>query len=702
VKRAVVLAAALACGCAAAPRPPEAARPAPIKPSALLTSDLWREWYSDHLTLDSDVEPATATTLLSEFERSVEAFDALFLPDLARSRGRLRVVLFARWRQYQALGPPNSGGVFVMHEPDDERNATIFMATRDSLRGTVVSFQHELAHGYVNASMPQAPTWLNEGIAELWQSLHPGDGDTRLGYLPPPLGDRDVDKLLRGNYRSFHRPDMQDANYGLAGTFTEFLWFDQHEPFLRYLHALAGGTAAATAWEQSFPQPVADAFERWYRALKRDGKGVTVEGYSFRTVEPLPPISVRPLTMAEMLRLFAALELERSQWSSLLRAATWAVTAVLFAPFDAEAYYWAGVYADFLPRGAAPAEAAYATALALQPDHVRALGGLAMERLQLRARVDDFSEVEPLVARISSRTTLIGPLVALAAYAHARGHDDDAFHYIRRALQASPGCTSCRLWLASLHNVRGETADADRELERALALRREMPPDIAASIRRAFAETRTSLPACDRGDAAACERLSDSYDAQHGVPGDFAVSLDLARRACDGKRAHACRRVAGELRRGIRPDPEKSTALMRHACLLGDWEACNDLGDAYEHGVGVAADVARAARMYRDACAHDSAWGCVSLASLAWRRLELPHDEAQIVDWIARSVKLDKSIVSAVASDCPTHSESCALAAIAWSRGLGVEKNSAYARDLMDLGCAAGDADACRAHSASN
>ena len=269
VKHALTLAAVVACGCAVAPPLPPPTQPSPVKASGLQTSYLWCEWYSDHLTLDSDVDAATATALLSDFERSVGAFDALFLSDVARPRTRLRVVLFAQLRDYWALGPRYTPGLYAAEEPDYESNATIFMPTRDSYRATVVAFQHELTHRHVNASMPQAPGWLDEGLAELWQSLHLGDHDTRLGYLPPALGDRDVDKLMRPDDRSFHWLDLRQGNYELAGAFVEFLWLEQHDAFLRYLHALAGGAAAATAWQQSFPQPVATAFETWYRAVKR-------------------------------------------------------------------------------------------------------------------------------------------------------------------------------------------------------------------------------------------------------------------------------------------------------------------------------------------------------------------------------------------------------------------------------------------------
>jgi TPR repeat protein len=674
-----------------------------VKTSALQTSDLWREWYSDHLTLDSDVDVATATALLSEFERSVEAFDALFLSDVARPRTRLRVVLFAQFRDYWALGSHDTPGLFTAEEPDYESSATIFLPTRDTYRATVVAFQHELTHRHVNASMPQAPGWLDEGLAELWQSLQPGDRDSRLGYLPPPLGDRDVDKLMRPDDRLFHWVDLRRGNYQLAGAFVEFLWLEQHDAFLRYLHALAGGAAVTTAWQESFPQPVATGFETWYRAVKR-GSGnsdVTVEHFAFLAPEPRPPSSVRPLAMAELLRLFAALDLQRNYASTRVRAATWATASVLVAPFDADAWYWAGIYANKSPEVDGAADGAYETALALQPDHVRALAALTLDRFRLRADVGDFSEVDPLVTRIPPRSSLSNVLWVLALYAHARGRDDDAFGYMKRELQAKPGCTGCSLWMASLHNVRGEIADAEREIERAIAMTPEAPVDAGASLKRTYAEARTNIADCNHGDAAACERLSHSYGWGRGVPLDAAVALDLARRACDGKQASACRTVAAHLRHGIRPDPERSTALMRHACVLGDWEACNDLGDAYEHGVGVAADVTRAAGMYKDACAHDSAWGCVSLASLAWRELGgLTHNEAQIAAWLERALKRDKTIASTLASGCPLHTESCALAGIVWLRGLGVEKNADYARDLMGLGCAAGDAAACRARSA--
>ena len=110
MKLALLIAAAALCGCAAA----KGAGRAPwVSAAALQTSDRWREWYSDHLTLDSDVDEATASTLLRDFEHSVVAFDALLLPDVERPRARLRVVLFARARDFRELEPSDHDGIFL-------------------------------------------------------------------------------------------------------------------------------------------------------------------------------------------------------------------------------------------------------------------------------------------------------------------------------------------------------------------------------------------------------------------------------------------------------------------------------------------------------------------------------------------------------------------------------------------------------------
>ena len=701
VVRALVLVAALGCGCAAA-----SARVRVISSGGAhwITRDRepWRQWHSDHVTLDSDVSEPAAEALLVEFERSIAAFDALFLPDVERPRGRLHIAMFARRSDYFEVGPLHSGGYAMLYEPDGEPTSQIDFPVGTTQAETLRIFQHELTHHYVNNAMPQSPTWLNEGLAELWGSLHADERGTDLGYAPPPFSDHDLTALLGGNHASFHAEERQQHSYLLAGAFTEYLWFQKHEPFLRYLHALVAGAPADAAWSKELAGSHADDFERWYSTVQyaaRYRNRMGVERSAFVAPRPLPPLESRMLSWSEVARMCAALHARRGGIVASERAASWAATALLVDPFDSSAYYWAAVFA-WLRANDTASEAGFATALALRPDDSRALAGLIRQRLWQRPRVEDLSQIEPLAAGISPRTSLVMPLRALAAFAFAGGRSDEAVAHLRRAVTMSPACVACRLELANLYNARGETAAADAELERALARDRETTRAGAADLRSRLVAARAMRTSCDGGDAAACEKLAEAFNVGLGMPLDPAVSRELMRRACDGGRATACRIVARDLRsgRGQPADPAASVQLLTRACKAGDWESCNDLGDSYENGAGTAVDLVRAVTFYRNACAHDSAMGCVSLASLAWRGLELAHEEPRIVEWLSRAVAIRKTILYDLAGTCPQSADGCALLSLAYSHGLGGSPpNRAYAAELMTLACEHGDAAACRA-----
>ena len=694
--RALGLLAAIAVGCATGRGTIDTG--APITSGIRQTPDRWREWCSVHLTVDTDLDEPSALALIRAFERSVTAFDALLLPDAERPHSRLRVVLFASPDQYTTLGPKGWWGHYSTEEPDGEMTSTIYMAATANLTTSVVRFEHELTHRYVNGLMPQASTWLNEGFAVLWSSLRVGERDARLGYRPASIAARDLGALMRSDFRGFHDGD-EASHYALAGAFVEFLWFEEHEAFVRALHELMRGVAAADALQPFAAPSIAPRFATWYRGVQWQERGnVVVDRYELSVPDPRPPSEPRVLTSAEVLRIAATLHLARDDAGASDRAAAWVEGAITFDPFDPSAYYWAGVFA-MLTGESDRAEAAFATALSLQPDNVRALAGLVGERLQQRKRVDDLSGVEPLVARISRRTSLVMPLRMLAAYAHVRGQDDDAIQFLRRALRSSSGCTACRLSLAALYNARGDRSDAEQELERAIALRRETTPAQAERLRHQLADARQHAADCERDDAAACEALSDDYTYGRGLPADWPLALAMSRRACEAGRAHACVRVAAALRFGDAAEEDQAGAvrLLTRACAGGDASACNNLGDAYENGVGVAADVPHAIALYRDACAGGSAWGCLSLASLAWRGIGLAHDEPAIVEWIARAVSLDKRVVDQARGACHRDAAVCALAGVAVAHGLGVEAaNPERARELMAVACAHGDAAACQ------
>jgi TPR repeat protein len=605
-----------------------------------------------HLTLDTDLGLNDAEYLARECERSLIAFDALVLPMLERPRGRLRVVIFGRFNDYDALGPPASSGVFVATTADGEFAPTIFVpAGRDRAR-TMRYFQHELAHRYIGHGIPQAPTWLNEGLASFLSTVHVGSDDVRLGGSALLLSRTNLTALMAGNYASFHKLGESDANYDLARMFIEFLWFESHDRFASFLVAMKSGILVDAAWRRSFPEPpekLQERFRRWYDQARRDvlQRSFRVERYSWRGSSPSPPSSVRLLSMSEVLLLKAQLAAEQSNGGARARGFEYALTAIAADLFNSEAYYWAGILAPYDSRDESD-DIALSIALALRPDDVRVVARLAWLKLFRRKQVDDFSTVEPLVAQIWPRTSLVVPLMTLMAYAQARGRNDEALAFGRRILASSPECSSCRLAIANLLNVTGHEREAEEELARARWLVRELLPSTEEELHKAFARAREGVKECARSEPIGCEKLGTAYLEGRGAPRDPPRGLALLERACDQRVWHACVPVAAALRFGWnRPaNRERSVAILQRACDGGDWPACNDLGDAYEKGSGVTVDLNRSVKFYGIACDHDEPWGCLSLAEVSWVGTGLAYDSQRLIGLLRHAAQFSKQLVA--------------------------------------------------------
>jgi TPR repeat protein len=139
-------------------------------------------------------------------------------------------------------------------------------------------------------------------------------------------------------------------------------------------------------------------------------------------------------------------------------------------------------------------------------------------------------------------------------------------------------------------------------------------------------------PACDHGDAHACDRLSDVYGDSDGVPRDLERQRTLAQRACDGQDADGCFDLARIYARGIgvAQDAAKSETLLQRAhalharqCDARYLDSCYDLALDFRDGRGTAADDASASRLlqevaerYERACNRDDPDGCEGLADM--------------------------------------------------------------------------------------
>jgi TPR repeat protein len=138
-----------------------------------------------------------------------------------------------------------------------------------------------------------------------------------------------------------------------------------------------------------------------------------------------------------------------------------------------------------------------------------------------------------------------------------------------------------------------------------------------------------------------------------------------------------------------RPATARATADERTALLLearcradSDGWACGRLGWVYEHGLGVAIDLPRAATLYEQSCDHGHGWGCYALAYALGHGAGVPQDEARATQLFRRGCDLG-------------YTESCGQLAHQIQRGVGVARDEGAALPLFEKACKAADAWSC-------
>ncbi len=122
--------------------------------------------------------------------------------------------------------------------------------------------------------------------------------------------------------------------------------------------------------------------------------------------------------------------------------------------------------------------------------------------------------------------------------------------------------------------------------------------------------------ACERGDAAACNRVGAQYATGRGVTRDERKALGLYGRACDMKLALACVNLGGMLfdGDGVPKDEAQSVRFFSQGCEGGAPAGCLNLSAAYSEGRGVPKDPAQAFAYAERACSGGARLGCVQIA----------------------------------------------------------------------------------------
>ncbi len=481
----------LAAGCAASPAPPRqtAAAPPPRGASGDLFSQFisadprepppffcpeaggapWRSFTSEHFVLLTDLPERAARLHVAANERIEQGFETILRKPM--EPGRLEVVEFSRAADLHTLRY-GVGGWFQRDTGPDGLGAPRLVVGPTAFN----VFAHELAHRFLKARIAFAPPWLNEGLAEYYQTISVfADtvevGSTDFSGEPLPIGD-----VLDATRKEFYGP--------LIGEYYRTSWALVHmlrerdgiyaPRYTKYVAALVGGAHHDRAWKESFGDvPLAKLQDDLVAYMKAPTHELITVPFE---AKPLPEPEVRVLSDAEVHLLFLDVV---PAWNvrTIDQVRRDLAEARRQAPDSPLVAQWAATLAEYDGRDD-EAERELRKAIATGTDDERFR--LALARLhEHQAETSgapvtlvepEFRDLTPLARRRSTLNAI--------AWVHAlANHPDAGLPLARRAVAEDPGCYACRDTLALLEFEKGDFEAALAEQERAVALVNDRPTD---------------------------------------------------------------------------------------------------------------------------------------------------------------------------------------------------------------------------------
>jgi len=160
--------------------------------------------------------------------------------------------------------------------------------------------------------------------------------------------------------------------------------------------------------------------------------------------------------------------------------------------------------------------------------------------------------------------------------------------------------------------------------------------------------------------------------------------MSVARRGCELKSPLSCAWYGKWLLESHSLDDHpKGIQNLEFACNGGSGLGCWQLGEAYEEGLGVSKDEAKAVELQTRSCTYSFAAGCIALGNHLANGVGRPANPKLALKSYEVGCKLDAK-------------SGCYALGFAYARGIGGEKDLKTARVHWARSCDAGHAEACR------
>ena len=454
-------------------------------------SQPWRLVRSAHFTIRVEALDGEAREVAIDLERSYHLLADLAFPMEKDPNLHTDVVLFRTREDYERVGPKGSAGYYTSDYGSWGTGGSTFLSFGALSPGARRRLVHELTHRFVHLAFPQAPIWLNEGLAEYFETIRVADGNASLGgQLFETVRAANGRAILGDNWRRLVRGDSwalgipldalptldalwdMDARAFYAGRMvpdgaegTAVEKEAEHKQSAAYTSAwamvhvlrnggpenaahlqtwfekMAAGEPARSAFEASFGAGATQDLELQHRAF--------LERYADRRVTLLtveyeaksaPPLEQREMRPAEINTMWGWALLE-SGTRNVDTAHLQGLAAQEAEPSSAEAHLL--LAACYLVE-ASPELALEQIRLAVKaaPGDEVAQNAL-LSRLSLSRKAEDRAEVDAIIAEWIPRAKTADMLNNLAWHMTLRGRAEEAVPLARKSTLLDPSCDVC-------------------------------------------------------------------------------------------------------------------------------------------------------------------------------------------------------------------------------------------------------------------
>ncbi|HEU4833833.1 MAG TPA: DUF1570 domain-containing protein [Pyrinomonadaceae bacterium] len=247
------------------------------------TRDGWRSVRTNHLFVIGNADPENLRRVAVWLEFFHSAFARLVSRSVIDSSVPTTVIVFRDDASFTPFKPGYQGqpaavsGFFL---PGDDVN---YIALSLDPRGNPYATAfHEYVHLHVKDNIPGAPVWLNEGLAELYESLQFSGGDAIIGvpkqgyiYLLRSAEMLPLKTLFSIGTDSPHYNEQDKAGifYGESWALVHYLMLGDRargDQFKQFLHRMANGDDAAKAIQSAYGITI-DVLEQELRDYVRRG-----------------------------------------------------------------------------------------------------------------------------------------------------------------------------------------------------------------------------------------------------------------------------------------------------------------------------------------------------------------------------------------------------------------------------------------------